>query len=57
MEYKLIISKQPNCKTCGRPMFEWDPFAGEHEHWGCAAGRISTILVNNLIKQLKSWKN
>lgn len=45
MERKLIISEQPKCKTCGKLMQEWNPFAQEHEHIECSAERISASLV------------
>ncbi len=53
----IIISKQPRCKTCNELMLEWNPFADEHEHTECIADRVSTKLVNILIKQLNENNN
>jgi len=53
MERKLIISKQPKCKTCDKLMREWNPFAEIHEHTECSAKRISESLIEILKKQLK----
>lgn len=52
MERKLIISKQPKCKTCGNLMKEWYPFAKEHEHVECSAKRISSNLIKLVKKQI-----
>lgn len=57
MERKLIISEQPKCKTCGKLMQEWNPFANEHEHIECSEERISAILVEILKKQLGAVVN
>lgn len=52
MERKLIISEKPKCKTCGKLMREWNPFAEVHEHIECSAERISASLIEILKKQL-----
>lgn len=57
MERKLIISEQPKCKTCGKQMAEWNPFAEVHEHTECSAERISASLVEILKKQLGTVVN
>jgi len=57
MERKLIISEQPKCKTCGKLMQEWNPFAEVHEHIECSAKRISASLVEILKKQLEAVVN
>lgn len=54
MELKTIISKQPKCKTCGKLMLEWNPFANEHEHVECIANRISSSLIEIVKKHLKN---
>lgn len=41
----MIISVQPKCKTCGKLMSEWNPFAEDHEHPQCLAERISQNLM------------
>ena len=46
MYIKLIISPQPKCKTCGKPMNEWNPFADSHEHVSCISDRISNKLID-----------
>lgn len=56
MEIKIIISEQPNCKTCGKIMKEWNPFADEHEHIECASERISTSLIDIIKNQLGTNK-
>ncbi len=57
MERKLIISQQPKCKTCGKLMQEWNPFAEVHEHIECSAERISVSLVEVLKKELYTKVN
>ena len=57
MERKLIISEQPKCKTCGKSMKEWNPFANEHKHIECASERISASLIEILKKDLKAIVN
>ena len=57
MERKLIISEQPKCKTCGKLMQEWNPFAEVHEHIECSAERISASLVEILKKKLDTKVN
>lgn len=52
MERKTIISEQPKCKTCGKLMAEWNPFAIEHEHVECVSERISASLIEIVKKQL-----
>lgn len=54
MERKIIISEQPNCKTCGKLMLEWNAWADEHEHVECIAERISTSLIEIVKKQLET---
>jgi hypothetical protein len=53
MERKIIISKQPKCKTCGKLMLEWNAWADEHEHVECIAERISTSLIEIVKKQME----
>ena len=53
MEIKKIISKQPKCKTCGKLMNEWNPFAIVHEHIECSTERISERLSNIIKKTLE----
>jgi len=53
MNKYIIKSKGPNCKTCGKPMREWNPFATEHEHPICTGKRIADKIINNLKSQLK----
>ena len=53
MERKLIISKQPKCKTCGKLMLEWNSFADEHEHIECISERISENLIEIIKSQMK----
>lgn len=53
MEKKIIISEQPKCKTCGKLMEEWNPFAIEHEHMKCASKRITGDLIEIVKNQLK----
>ena len=57
MERKLIISKQPKCKTCGKLMEEWNAFTEEHEHIECISERISASLVEILKNQLETVVN
>lgn len=57
MERKLIISKHPKCKTCGKIIKEWNPFAEVHEHIECSAECISASLVEILKKQLETVVN
>jgi len=57
MERKIITSEQQKCKTCGKLMQEWNPFAEEHEHIECSAERISASLVEILKKQLETVVN
>jgi len=57
MEVKLIISKQPKCKTCGKLMTEWNPYANEHEHSECTSERISENLILIIKKQFNEYKN
>lgn len=45
-----IISKQPYCISCNKPLTEWDPYALQHEHNQCIAERLSDRLIA-LIKQ------
>ena len=52
MEVKKIISKQPKCRTCGKLMIEWNPFAEVHEHIDCIANRISDKIIENIKKQM-----
>lgn len=54
METKIIISKQPKCKTCGKLMLEWNAWADEHEHIECIAERISTSLIEIIKKQMET---
>lgn len=54
MERKLIISEQPKCKTCGKLMQEWNPFAEVNEHIECSGKRISESLIDILKKDLKA---
>ncbi len=56
MNITIITYNKPRCKTCGREMGEWNPFATEHEHIECMAERISNKMVKVLIKQLKDEK-
>lgn len=51
MEIKTIISPQPKCKTCGKLMLEWNAWSNEHEHIECIADRISTSMMEVVIKQ------
>jgi hypothetical protein len=51
MEIKKIISEQPKCRTCGKLMTIWDPYAKIHEHIECASERMSTNLINVIKKQ------
>jgi hypothetical protein len=57
MDRKLIISEQPNCKTCGNKMLEWNAFAEVHEHIECSAERISASLFEILKKQFEAVVN
>lgn len=57
MEKKLIISEQPKCKTCGKIMQEWNPFAEVHEHIECVSERISASLIELVKKDLKAVVN
>lgn len=54
MTYKTIISNQPSCKTCGKLMKEWNPFAEEHEHPVCAAERMSEHLIQIIREQMSN---
>ena len=47
MNYTIIKSKRPNCKICGKPLKEWNPFVAdnEHEHTECTADRISDAMM------------
>lgn len=54
MEIKAIISAQPNCKSCKKPMLEWDAFADEHEHIECTTERVSSSLMEVIKKQFDS---
>lgn len=57
MERKMIISEQPKCKTCGKLMLEWNPFADEHEHIECISERVSEKLIKVIEKQMKTINN
>ena len=57
MERKIIISEQPKCKTCGKPMQDWNPFAEVHEHIECSAERISASLIELVKMDLKAVVN
>jgi hypothetical protein len=50
MERKLIISPVPNCRICGKPLQEWNPFADVHEHPQCIAEKVSEALMA-IVKQ------
>lgn len=52
MERKIIISKQPKCKTCGGFMAQWNAFANQHEHVECISERVSNQLIEIVKKQL-----
>jgi len=53
MSYHIKNTRIPRCKTCGNPVYEFNPWAGEHEHTSCAADRISDILIKILMKELE----
>jgi len=53
----MIISEQPKCKTCGKLMLEWNPFADEHEHIECISERVSEKLIKVIEKQMKTINN
>lgn len=53
MIYYRIKSKRPNCKTCGKPLKEWNPFATEHEHIECASKRIVDSLIGGIKRDMK----
>lgn len=57
MDMKIIISEQPKCKICGKPLLEWNAWADEHEHIECIAERISTSLIEIIKKQLETVVN
>jgi len=57
MEIKTIISEQPKCKTCGKLIPEWNPFAEEHEHIECISNRMSESLIKIIKDQLKTKIN
>lgn len=54
MNFYRIKSKQPNCKTCGKPLKEWNPFATEHEHIECASKRIADSIMEGVKRDLKA---
>jgi len=54
MNFYRIKSKQPNCKTCGNPLIEWNPFAMEHEHIEYASKRISESIMKVVKRDLKT---
>lgn len=56
MNVKTIISNQPSCKTCGKLMKEWNPFAEEHEHTECTAERMSEHLIQMIRNQMNITK-
>lgn len=51
IRYKWI-GKPPICKTCKKPMVEWDFFAREHEHIECMTDRISDRLLKIFTREL-----
>lgn len=52
MKIKKIISEQPKCKTCGKLMLKWNPFADEHEHVKCISERVSESLIEVIKRDL-----
>jgi len=54
MNIYRIKSKRPNCKTCGKPLKEWNPFATEHEHIECASKRIADSIMEGVKRDLKA---
>jgi hypothetical protein len=56
MELKTIISKQPICKTCNKPLLTWNPFEKEHEHYKCASDRIVASLMDLVRNDLGKHK-
>ena len=54
MNYYRIKSKQPNCKICGKPLKEWNPFSDEHEHITCASKRIADNIMKDIKRDLKA---
>lgn len=54
MNFYRIKSKRPNCKTCGKALKEWNPFATEHEHVECASKRIADIMMERVKRDLKA---
>jgi hypothetical protein len=44
----IIFNTNPRCKTCGKEMQEWNPWANEHEHIDCLSERVSSILIDKL---------
>ena len=53
MDYKVIISERPKCKTCKELAKEWNPFQEEYECVKCIANKISDSLLEIVKKQLK----
>lgn len=51
METKTIRTQQPRCKSCGKFMKEWNPFARTHEHVNCIAERVSDSVMGVIKKQ------
>jgi hypothetical protein len=56
MNFYRIKSKQPKCKTCGKLLREWNPFATEHEHIECASKRLSDSLIEVIKKDFKALR-
>lgn len=44
------IGDPPKCKTCNKPIKEWDFFADKHEHISCLTDRISDSMLRAFVK-------
>lgn len=49
MNYYTFIG-HPKCKTCGRKMDEWNPWATVHEHQKCMLDRMSKEIQEDIRK-------
>jgi len=56
MERKLLISHKPNCRICGKPIEEWNPFGEVHEHPACIADQVSDALMAIVKQSFKETK-
>jgi hypothetical protein len=56
MNYYTFIG-HPKCKTCGRKMDSWNPWASEHEHHKCTLDRLAKVIQEDIKKIFKTGTN